>query len=84
MLCFLLKVNGRPVITNSQPIGLAVVMRETVIVLDTILEQKLSTLLGCFPPWRHHASGRFAMLEVFDELVALPDVGYHVLNHGDF
>ena len=80
MLRLLLVVYRDPLVTRSQPIALAVMMAETMIILQPVPQHQLRTLLTALPPWRHHTLRRLAALEVLDQMVALVHDGRLLLQ----
>lgn len=70
MLRMLLEVDGDPLVASSQPIALTVMMRQGVIIFESIPQHKLRTLLTCLPP-RSYNTPRRLTLELRDKLVAL-------------
>jgi hypothetical protein len=46
----LVVVDGDPLVAGAQPVALAVVMREGVVVFEAVFEHELGAFLGGFPP----------------------------------
>lgn len=64
-------VDGGPLVAGAQPVALAVVVGEGVVVFEAVFKHQLGAFLGGFPPGSDDAARRFAVLEVGDEVVAL-------------
>lgn len=67
----LLKVDRNPLVACPQPVALAIVVAEAVVVLETVLEHQLCAFLARLPPWCYDAARGLAVLEIFDQAVAL-------------
>lgn len=74
MFWMLFIVDWNPTVASAQPVGLTVVVRQTVIIFDSVFEQELRAFLTGFPPRRYDASGSLAP-EVFDQSIALNKLG---------
>lgn len=50
MVRVLVVVDGDPLVAGAQPVALAVVVREGVVVFEAVFEHELGAFLGGFPP----------------------------------
>lgn len=71
MIRVLGQIYGNPAVPGTQIVALTVMMGETVIVFQAIFQHQLGAFLRRFPPWSYNASCWLAILEVFDQAVAL-------------
>ena len=79
----LLVIDWVPLVACTQVIALTIVVRETVIVVQAILEHELSAFLGRLPPRSDHTA-RILSGEGLDQAVALVhDGGLLLDSHGD-
>ena len=70
MLRMFLEINWRPFVSSPQPVTLTIMMTETVIILQPILQHQFRSFLTTLPPRRHNTS-RWLTLEFCNQFVTL-------------
>lgn len=79
MLWMLVIIDRDPRVSRSQPVTLAIVMRERMVVLHAILKHEFRTFLATFPPWGYYAPRRFPT-KIFEQPVAFVHDGSLLLQ----
>lgn len=53
-------IDLRPRVSRAKPVGLTVMVRHGMIILDSIAEKQVTAFLAGLPPWRNTTARRFA------------------------